>query len=69
MNSKTKTAMERLTERIAWFLESDDATLEDLAEVVGRQEAKALLNAARDAMMGEEILDLIAYNLPSKGDE
>jgi hypothetical protein len=66
MNSKTKTALERLTERIVWFLESDDATLEDMAEVVGRQEAKALLNAARDAMMGEEILDLIAYHLPSK---
>jgi hypothetical protein len=66
MNIRTKTALNRLTERIAWFLESDDATLEDVAEVVGLKEAKALLDAARDAMMSDEILDLIAYNLPSK---
>jgi hypothetical protein len=66
MNIRTKTALNRLTERIAWFLESDDATLEDVAEVVGLKEARALLDAARDAMMGDEILDLITYHLPSK---
>ena len=57
-------ALERLAERVVWFLESDDATRADLAEVVGQREAKALLNAARDVMMGEEILDLLSRHLP-----
>jgi len=64
MKIRTKTAIRRMTRRIVWFLLSDDATLEDLAEVVGQREAKALLNAARDAMLGEEILDLLSRHLP-----